>query len=96
MVFEKAPAFGGSEVGYVGFELDNVNILLEPAEPGEFEAGGYLGFSIAVKEIAVFYEVNRTAGVKFKHKPTEQEWGGIMTHIEDPAGNVFSVIQENE
>jgi len=95
-VFEQTPAFGSAEAGYIGFELDNVNILLEPAERDEFEAGGYLGFSIEVKDIMSFYQKNLAAGIEFKIEPTKQEWGGIMTHVQDPAENVFSVIQVAE
>lgn len=35
------PAFGSVQDGYVGFQLDNVTVLLEPEEPGEFECGRY-------------------------------------------------------
>lgn len=84
--------FGSPADGYVGLALDNAQLLLEPEEPGEFECGGYLGFSIAVDDIDAFYTSCIERGIEFTGPPEKQRWGGIMTHVKDGDGNVFSVV----
>ena len=89
-------AFGSEEEGFIGFKLGEVTVLLEPEEPGEFEAGSYLGFSVAVADIQQYYEAARTRGVEFTAAPKKQPWGGVMTHIQDCSGNTFTVIEASE
>ena len=93
LILQQAPAFGSADLGYIGFELENVTLLLESAEPGEFEAGRYLGFSLEVEDIHYFYQGAIDRGVEFTGAPVDQPWGGIMTHIKDCNGNVFSLVQ---
>ncbi|MCB1691257.1 MAG: VOC family protein [Pseudomonadales bacterium] len=92
----REPAFGNAEEEYVGFFLDNVTVLLEAQEPGGFEAGRYLGFSLEVPDVRAFYDDAVARDIPFAHPPEIQPWGGIMTHVIDPDGNVFSVIQMEE
>ena len=40
--------FGSIEEGFVGYRLDNIDIMIELQEPGEFECGNFLGFSLEV------------------------------------------------
>ena len=84
-------AFGDVTQGYIGFAVENVSILLEPVEAGEFEAGRYLGFSFEVPDIHGFYEQLK-GEVKFTGPPETQPWGGIMTHVTDSSGNVLSIV----
>jgi predicted enzyme related to lactoylglutathione lyase len=93
-LFDCDKAFGDTNQGFLGFVLENVNVLLEPAETGEFEAGGYLGFSLEVPDIMAFYE-NLRDEVAFSHPPEKQTWGGIMTHVTDSSGNVLSIVEVN-
>ncbi len=86
-------AFGTPSEGYVGFQLDNAQILLETQARGDFECGRYLGFSIEVDDVMAFHHACCQRGVTFTHPPEEQAWGGIMTHLEDCNGNTFSVVQ---
>ncbi len=85
--------FGGIEDGFVGFQLENAQLLLELQEPGEFECGRYLGFSVEVDDIFVFHTDGEKRGVTFTNAPEKQAWGGVMTHVQDCAGNNFSVVQ---
>ena len=85
--------FGSVQERYIGFRLENVTVLLEPVEEGEFEAGRYLGFSLETEDIESFYDTMKNQGVKFTGSPEKQVWGGVMTHIEDCSGNVFSIVQ---
>ena len=85
--------FGDASQDVIGFKLDSVQILLELEEQGEFEAGRYLGFSIEVDNIESFYHEKSQSGVTFIGGVEEQEWGGAMTHIQDPNGNSFSIVE---
>ena len=85
--------FGSTEEGFVGYQLDNINILIELQEQGEFECGNFLGFSLEVDDIDWFYNKSLGKGIKFTGPPEKHIWGGIMTHIEDCSGNTFSIVQ---
>ena len=89
-------AFGEPSEGYIGYRLGDSIALLEPEEPGEFECGRYLGFSVSVADIAQYYQDALTRGVEFTGPPVAQEWGGVMTHIRDCSGNTFSIVQEGD
>ena len=86
--------FGGSADGYIGYSLENVDILIEPEEKGEFECGRFLGFSLVVEDIGQAYKSFLTKGIEFTGSPEKQIWGGIMAHIVDNSGNSFSLVQE--
>jgi len=86
-------AFGSSDDGYIAFQLENVQFLLELQEPGEFECGRYLGFSVTVPDIFAFHQECSERGVEFTGPPEKQAWGGVMTHIRDCDGNTFSLVQ---
>ncbi|WP_221887238.1 VOC family protein [Pseudoalteromonas luteoviolacea] len=85
--------FGSESEGVVGFKLGDIDVLLEPQEKGEFEAERYLGFSVEVENIDDFYQQKLALGVRFTGVPEVQSWGAKMTHIIDPSGNSFSVIE---
>lgn len=85
--------FGSVSDGFVGYQLDNVQILLELEEKGEFECGRFLGFSIEVEDISTFYSTLYSKGVQFTGPPEPQFWGAMMTHIVDINGNSFSIVQ---
>ncbi len=86
--------FGSSEHGYVGYQLDNVAVLLELEETGEFESGRYLGFSVSVANLQDYYLLGLQRGVEFTGPPEKQPWGGTMTHIRDCNGNTFSIVED--
>ena len=86
-------SFGSSKEGYIGFNLDGVTLLLEPAEQGEYESGKYLGFSIEVDNVFDFYNTLSARGVEFTHAPEAQTWGAMMTHIRDCSGNVLTIVE---
>lgn len=84
--------FGSSDLGYIGFAIENATLLLEYVEPGDFESGRYLGFSLEVDDIESFYN-RHTQNVNFTGPPKEQVWGGVMTHVVDCDGNTFSIVE---
>ena len=85
--------FGSAAEGFIGLQLESVTILLEPEEAGEFEAGRYLGFSLAVDDLMDCYHKLQAQDVAFIGTPETQEWGGIMAHVQDCNGNSFSLVQ---
>ncbi|USD43211.1 VOC family protein [Vibrio sp. SCSIO 43135] len=85
--------FGSVADGFIGYQLENVQVIIEPEESGEFESGRYLGFSIEVENLADFYARLSECGVEFTGEPEPQFWGGLMTHVIDPSKNTFSVVQ---
>ena len=89
-------AFGSPSDGYVGFQLENAQLLLETQEPGEFACGRYLGFSLEVEDLTGFYHECSKRGVLFTNAPKKQDWGGVMTHLKDCDGNTFSVVQQSD
>jgi len=92
LLFGIGKTFGDETQGCIGFVLENVSILLEPIEAGEFDAGRYLGFSLEVPDVLSLYNrLNEV--VRFSGPPQEQEWGGIMTHVTDSSGNTLSIVE---
>lgn len=89
-------AFGSAKEGYIGFRLENGTILLEPVDEDEFASGRYLGFSLRTEDIRRFYRESLERGITFTGPPMPQPWGGIMTHVEDCNGNIFSIVQVDE
>lgn len=85
--------FGSPEDGFIGYSLENATVLLELEEVGEFESGGYLGFSVAVNKLQEYYLGGIKRGIEFAGPPMKQEWGGTMTHIRDCSGNTFSIVE---
>ncbi len=88
--------FGTADDGFIGYQLDNIQLLLEIEEKGEFECGTFLGFSLEVDNIDIFYATAQKQGVHFTGPPEKQSWGGLMAHIIDSSKNTFSVVQIND
>lgn len=91
-LFGAQKTFGDVSQGYIGFVLENATVLLEPVEVGEFEVGGYLGFSIEVADIQAFHE-DLKEEIEFTGPPESQVWGGTMTHVTDSSGNILSIVE---
>lgn len=85
--------FGSAEEGVIAYQLENVQLLLELEEKGEFECGRYLGFSVEVEDIQTFYDHLLSNNVVLTGPPEDQFWGGKMTHIIDCNKNTFSVVE---
>ena len=94
-ILDSEKAFGSDQDGYIGFNIENVTILLEPIEAGEFESGRYLGFSLEVDDIRDYFSEKTESGIEFTGPPEKQAWGGVMTHVIVCSGNIFSIVQVN-
>ncbi len=86
--------FGSHQEGYIGYDLGHSIALLELEEPGEFETGRYLGFSVSVPDLAAYYTEAEQRGLTFTGPPEAQNWGGLMTHVRDCSGNTFTIVEE--
>lgn len=86
-------SFGSAENGFIGYDLDNVQVLLELEEIGEFECGRFLGFSLETENIDKYYKESKRKGIVFTGPPELQSWGGLMTHLIDCSENTFSIVQ---
>ena len=86
--------YGSAEEGFIGFQLENAELLLEVQEPVEFECGRYLGFSVEVEDIYTFFRESSDRGVDFITPPQHQDWGGVIAHLHDCNGNSFSVTHQ--
>ncbi len=68
---------------------------VEEDDPEEWEtAGRFTGVSFRVADIARAYETLAARGVLFDGPPEQMEWGGILAHFQDPAGNTLTLVQE--
>lgn len=64
-------------------------------EPDEWEmAGRFTGISFRVGDMERAHELYAARGVEFDSPPEKMEWGGILAHFRDPAGNVLTLVQE--
>ncbi len=87
------------EAGVAVFECGaDVTLGLERVEdddPDAWEtAGRFTGISFRVADIAHAYEVFSARGVVFDGAPERMDWGGILAHFQDPAGNTLTLVQE--
>lgn len=68
---------------------------VEADDPEEWEtAARFTGISFRVADIARAYETLSARGVAFDGAPERMEWGGILAHFRDPAGNTLTLVQE--
>jgi catechol 2,3-dioxygenase-like lactoylglutathione lyase family enzyme len=64
-------------------------------EPDEWElAGRFTGISFRVGDMARAYELYVARGVAFDGPPERMDWGGILAHFSDPAGNTLTLVEE--
>ena len=61
--------FGSASDGFIGCQLENIQVLLEIEENGEFECGSFLGFSLEVEDIDEYYEASKQKGMNFTAPP---------------------------
>ena len=71
--------FGSEDDEFIGYQLDNIQLLLELEEKEEFESGRFLGFSLEVKDMDHFYQKSIELGIIFTGPPEEQVWYGLFS-----------------
>jgi catechol 2,3-dioxygenase-like lactoylglutathione lyase family enzyme len=67
--------------------------LVQPgATEGEALVGRFVGVCSRVDDLHERYETLTKKGVKFTLPPEKQDWGGSLTHVQDPDGNTFTLL----
>ena len=86
------------EFGWAQLVTKGATLALEqlPADADDFQQliGRYLGVTVTIREdLRVWHEKMSAMGVNFSGEPEEMPWGGLMTQISDPDGNVLTVLE---
>jgi lactoylglutathione lyase len=95
-ILELPEKFSDAEMGWAEFDVGGPSLAVERADPEESEhpdlVGRFLGVSLAVDDIEALHATLVTRGVKFLGPPSRQPWGGVLAHLEDPDGNVLTLL----
>lgn len=82
--------------GWAQFQVGVGSIALEHLADDDPEAEGlvgrYSGISLRVPDIEAAQQELIAKGVLFLGPPEEQAWGGTLTHLRDPDGNVLTLV----
>jgi predicted enzyme related to lactoylglutathione lyase len=102
---ERARAFYGgvlaldeqsADRGYVVFDLNGVDIIIEAVAPDDPEApelvGRLLATSFRVDNVEAAYRQLTARGVAFIQPPEKQEWGGTLAFACDPDENIITLV----
>jgi len=90
--------FKDAAVGWAEFDVGGPVIGVERVDPEgdaadpERLVGRFVGISLEVDDIAATYQRLRRRGVSFRSPPQRQPWGGVLAHLEDPEGNVLTLL----
>ena len=88
--------FSDAEMGWAEFDVGGPSLAVERADPEDSEhpdlVGRFLGVSLQVADIEALYTTLVARGVKFHGPPSQQPWGGVLAHLEDPDGNVLTLL----
>lgn len=84
------------EFGWAEFSVGEGGLAIERLARSDEEApdlvGRYVGISLRVPDIDAAHRELVGRGVRFLTPPSLQPWGGVMAHLEDPEGNVLTLI----
>jgi catechol 2,3-dioxygenase-like lactoylglutathione lyase family enzyme len=82
--------------GFVVFDLDGVDIILEHIaldDPeGQDLVGRLLTASFRVDDVEAAYQHLKGRGAVFLQPPERQSWGGTLAFAHDPDGNVITLV----
>ena len=88
--------FRNDELGWAEYDLDGPCFGLQRVDSDEDEFAGlvgrFVGISLQVDDIQQTYATLSSNGVSFTQPPEKQEWGGSLAHLEDPDGNVITLL----
>ena len=90
-----AEAYGDDSV--LVFRTATANLIVEAADPNDPEEGPligrFVGVSFAVPDLRAAHAALTAKGVRFEAGPQEQDWGGTLAHVLDPAGNILTLVE---
>jgi catechol 2,3-dioxygenase-like lactoylglutathione lyase family enzyme len=82
--------------GFVVFDLNGVDIILELIAPDDAEGGDLVGrlltASFRVDDVEAAYQHLKGRGVSFLQPPERQPWGGTLAFARDPDNNVITLV----
>jgi catechol 2,3-dioxygenase-like lactoylglutathione lyase family enzyme len=98
-VLELDEIYTDGDAGVAVFDCGNdVTLGLERVDPADIEdaemAGRFTGISFRVRNAVQAHTELSRRGVVFDGLPEHMEWGGILAHFQDPAGNTVTLVQE--
>ena len=80
------------------FKSGQVGVLIEQGDPNSAEEaaliGRFAGISFPVGDMAEAVGALQAKGVAFDGEPEKQDWGGVLAHFYDPAGNLLTLVQD--
>ncbi|MEM9174193.1 MAG: VOC family protein [Myxococcota bacterium] len=88
--------FADAAMGWAQLDVGGVFLAVEKLAHDDPEAddlvGRFLAVSLEVDDIESAHRTLVERGVRFVEPPTEQPWGGVLAHLEDPDGNVLTLL----
>jgi predicted enzyme related to lactoylglutathione lyase len=83
--------------GYALFETGGADLVLEQVDGDDPESAGLVGrvagFSFTVDDCVATCRRLVGVGVDVVAAPELQPWGGVLAFVEDPDGNVLTLVQ---
>lgn len=79
------------------FKTGTADLIVEAADPNDPEdgplIGRFVGVSFAVSDLHAAHRALTAKGVRFDAEPERQDWGALLAHVLDPAGNVLTLVE---
>lgn len=90
------PTFRSDEMGWAQLATGEGQLAIERVTPGDEESedlvGRFVACSLEVEDIEARYKLLVERGVEFLSSPEKQPWGGVLTNLRDPDGNVITLL----
>lgn len=87
--------FGWAELDTGAARLALVRTATDDPEDAAL-VGRFVGVSLQVPDIAATHLRLAARGVTFTRPPTREPWGGTLAELEDPDGNVLTLLGWSE
>ena len=85
--------------GYALFSTGGADLILEQVDPDDPESDGLVarvaGFSFTVEDAVATCRKLVGIGVDVVGAPELQPWGGVLAFVQDPDGNVLTLVQNH-
>ena len=85
--------------GYALFATGAADLILEQVDPDDPESDGLVGrvagFSFTVEDAVATCRKLVAIGVDVVGAPELQPWGGVLAFVQDPDGNVLTLVQSH-
>ncbi len=92
--------FSDEKFGHASFATEGALFSIQKIDASRPEqaalTGRHTGIGFGVPDLDKTYAELSARGVKFTMPPTKQPWGGYMSLMSDPEGNVFYLDQLRE